>query len=47
MDIGLKANKDYTKFYFRFKIDGKEYSKVFDYSKKTDWNTTLKSKLLK
>ena len=31
---GLKANKDYTKFYYRFKIEGREFTKKIDYSKK-------------
>ena len=37
VDIGLKANEDYKKFYFNSKINGKIYSKLFDYSK-TDWD---------
>lgn len=37
VDIGLKANEDYKKFYFNFKINSKIYSKLFDYSK-TDWD---------
>ncbi|MCK9482473.1 MAG: tyrosine-type recombinase/integrase [Bacteroidia bacterium] len=32
---GLRANKDFTKFYYRFKTVGKEYTFVLDYSKKT------------
>jgi integrase len=35
VDIGLKANKTFTQFYYRFKIEGKEYSKLFDYTDKT------------
>ncbi len=31
---GLKANKDYTKFYYRFKIESREFTKKIDYSKK-------------
>ena len=31
---GLKANKDYTRFFYRFKIEGKEFTKLFDYSNK-------------
>lgn len=37
VDIGLKANKSYTEFYVRFKIETKEYSKLFDYSDK-NWD---------
>lgn len=32
---GLKANKDYTRFFYRFKVEGREFTKIFDYSKKT------------
>jgi len=35
VDIGLKANKAYTKFYFRCRIDGKDHVKIFDYSDKS------------
>jgi len=38
---GLRANKDYTRFYYRFKIDGREYNKVFDYSQKT-WDKKIR-----
>ncbi len=31
---GLKANKSYTRFFYRFKIEGKEFTKGLDYSKK-------------
>ncbi len=31
---GLKANKDFTKFYYRFKIEGKEYVTTIDYRDK-------------
>ena len=37
VDIGIKANDDFTKFYFNFKVDNKIYSKVFDYSQK-NWD---------
>ena len=37
VDVGLKANKSYTQFYVRFKIETKEYSKLFDYSDK-NWD---------
>lgn len=44
IDVGLKADKTYTYFYYRFKIDGKEFSKTFDYSRKS-WDVkTKKSK---
>ncbi len=31
---GLKANKNYTKFFYRFKIEGREFTKSLDYTKK-------------
>jgi integrase len=34
---GLKANKDYRKFFYRFKIEGKTYYTVFDYKDK-NWD---------
>lgn len=37
VDVGLKANKAYTHFYARLKIETKEYSKLFDYSDK-NWD---------
>jgi len=37
IDIGLKADKSYTKFYFRFKINNKESVKLFDYGDK-NWD---------
>lgn len=37
VDIGLKADKTYTQFYCRFKIEGKEFSKLFDYADK-NWD---------
>jgi len=40
---GLKANKDYTKFYYRFKIDGREHYKLIDYTKKT-WTPAVRKK---
>jgi len=44
VDTGLKADKTFTYFYYRFKIDGKEFSKTFDYSTKR-WDVkTKKSK---
>lgn len=42
IDIGLKANIEYRKFYFNFKVDGKTYSKTFDYTSKTDWNKSTR-----
>ncbi len=35
VDTGLKANKAYTKFYFRCRVDGKDHVKIFDYSDKS------------
>ncbi|MBD3843257.1 MAG: hypothetical protein IE909_15530 [Campylobacterales bacterium] len=37
IDVGLKADKTYTQFYYRFKIESKEYSKLFDYTDK-NWD---------
>ena len=37
IDIGLKANRTFTKFYCRFKIDEKEFTRMFDYSDK-NWD---------
>ncbi len=37
IEIGLKANKTYDKFFYRFKIDKKQYYQIFDYSDK-DWD---------
>jgi len=34
---GLKATKDFKKFYYRFRVNGKEYSKVFDFNDK-NWD---------
>ncbi len=34
---GLKANKSFTRFYYRFKIEGKEYATVIDFSDK-NWD---------
>ena len=34
---GLKANKNYTHFHYRFKVDRKEFTKRFDFSKQTSW----------
>ena len=34
VDIGLRADKTYTQFYFRFRIEDKDYSKLFNYSDK-------------
>ena len=35
VDTGLKANKAYTKFYFRCRVDGKDHVKIFDYTDKS------------
>ncbi len=40
---GLKANKDYTKFFYRFKIEGREFTKSLDYTKKP-WNRADRKK---
>ncbi len=40
---GLKANKNYTKFYYRFKIEGREFTKKIDYSKK-QWDKSDRKK---
>jgi integrase len=37
VDVGLKANRDYTKFFYRFKIDGITKRGIIDYSLK-DWD---------
>jgi integrase len=37
IEKGLKANKDYTKFYINFKKEGKGKQKVIDYTSK-DWS---------
>jgi integrase len=39
---GLKANKDYTRFRYRTKIDGKEVVKVIDYTKRKSWTPKVK-----
>lgn len=31
---GLKSNKEYTRFHYRFKLNSREFTKTFDYSKK-------------
>jgi len=41
VDVGLKANKDYTKFFYRFKIDGITKRGIIDYSLK-DWDKRTK-----
>lgn len=47
IDTGLKANKEYTKFYLNCKINGKVKQKVFDYTNK-DWDkATRKNKAKK
>ncbi len=40
---GLKADKDCIKFYYRFKIEGREFTKKIDYSKK-QWNKSDRKK---
>lgn len=41
VDVGLKANKDYTKFFYRFKIDGISKRGIIDYRNK-DWDKRTK-----
>jgi integrase len=44
VDTGLKANKNYTKFYYRFKQDKSTYKGVIDYTDKTwDKKTRVES----
>ncbi|WP_323668709.1 tyrosine-type recombinase/integrase [Aliarcobacter butzleri] len=38
IDIGLKSNKTFDKFYFNFKVNNKLYSKIFDYTNKKEWD---------
>ena len=40
---GLKSNKEYTRFNYRFKLDGREFTKTFDYSKKAWYKKTRKN----
>jgi integrase len=35
IDTGLKASKDYKKFYYRFKHEDKQFRTIFDYSDKS------------
>lgn len=37
IEIGLKADKGYQRFFYRFKIDKKTFYQIFDYSEK-DWD---------
>lgn len=37
VEVGLKANKNYTRFFYRFKIDGTTKRGLIDYSNK-DWD---------
>ncbi|WP_375723610.1 tyrosine-type recombinase/integrase [Arcobacter sp. KX21116] len=37
IEVGLKANKSYTKFFLRFKLNAKSYYQIFDYSDK-NWD---------
>ena len=39
---GLKANKDFTRFRYRFKIEGKEYTTTIDYSAKKAWSPKVR-----
>ncbi len=44
IDTGLKSNKDYKRFLYRFKIGDKSYRKVFDYTDKSWDKKTRTSK---
>lgn len=44
VDTGLKANKEFTKFYLNCKINGKIKQKVFDYTNKNWDKATRKNK---
>jgi len=35
---GLKANKNFTRFRYRFKVEGREYTTTIDYSSKKAWS---------
>jgi len=39
---GLKANKDFTRFRYRFKIESKEYTTTIDYSSKKAWSPKVR-----
>ncbi|MBW6489421.1 tyrosine-type recombinase/integrase [Sulfurimonas sp.] len=39
---GLKANKDFTRFRYRFKVEGKEYTTTIDYSSKKAWTPKVR-----
>ena len=47
VDVGLKANKEFTKFYLNCKIDGKTKQKIFDYSNKNWDKATRRNKAKK
>lgn len=47
VDTGLKANKEFTKFYLNCKINGKIKQKIFDYTNKNWDKPTRKSKAKK
>ena len=38
IDVGIKANIAFDKFYYNFKANGKLYSKIFDYSSNIGWD---------
>ena len=46
IDTGLKANKEYCKFFLRFKIDKKTYYHIFDYSDK-NWDKRTRINMAK
>ena len=37
VEAGLKANKNFTRFFYRFKADGTTKRRILDYSNK-DWD---------
>ncbi|MEA1914464.1 MAG: tyrosine-type recombinase/integrase [Campylobacterota bacterium] len=39
---GLKANKDFTRFRYRFKFEGREYTTTIDYTSKTAWTPKIR-----
>ena len=38
VSVGLKANKKFDKFFYRFKVDEKSYRGIIDCSTKVGWN---------
>ncbi len=46
VDVGLKADKTFTHYFYRFKLEGKEYAKTFDISN-SDWDKKTKKEKAK